>query len=76
MMADSVLPYIRRLTGEDKMIKSVMLRFIGIGESRLEHELQDLIRQQTNPTIAPLAQNEGIAIRLTAKASTDEEAVA
>ncbi|RYG73816.1 competence/damage-inducible protein A [Lentibacillus lipolyticus] len=76
MMTDSVLPYIRRLTGEDTMIKSVMLRFIGIGESRLEHELQDLIRQQTNPTIAPLAQNEGIAIRLTAKASTDEAALA
>ncbi|TMN23634.1 competence/damage-inducible protein A [Lentibacillus cibarius] len=75
MMANDILPYLQRLLGEDTIIKSVMLRFIGIGESRLEHELQDLIQQQTNPTIAPLAQNEGIATRLTAKAATDEEAL-
>ncbi|HLR61878.1 MAG TPA: competence/damage-inducible protein A [Lentibacillus sp.] len=74
MMTDSVLPHLQRLSGEETKIKSTMLRFTGIGESRLEHELQDIIRQQTNPTIAPLAQNEGVAIRLTAKAATDDEA--
>lgn len=74
MMTDEVIPHLKRLTGENMVIKSTMLRFTGIGESRLEHDLRDLIQQQTNPTIAPLAQNEGVAIRLTAKAETDHEA--
>ncbi|GAA0444989.1 competence/damage-inducible protein A [Lentibacillus halophilus] len=75
MMTDHVLPHLQRLTGEDRIIKSVMLRFIGIGESRIEHDIQDLIDQQENPTIAPLAQSEGVAIRLTAKAETDDAAL-
>ncbi|SFA76436.1 nicotinamide-nucleotide amidase [Lentibacillus halodurans] len=76
MMTDDVIPYLRQLTGESRVIKSTMLRFIGIGESHLEHKLRDLIHYQSNPTIAPLAQNEGVAIRLTAKANTDDEAAA
>lgn len=76
MMRNDVLPYLQNMPGGDSVIKSVMLRFIGIGESTLEHELSDLIQHQHNPTIAPLAQNEGVAIRLTAKAETDGEASA
>ena len=49
-----------------------MLKFIGIGESTLEHELIDLIQTQTNPTIAPLAQNDGVVIRITAKGENKE----
>lgn len=74
MMTDSVLPQLQQLAGEKMVIQSTMLRFTGIGESRLEHELRDLIHEQTNPTIAPLAQNEGVAIRLTSKAATSDEA--
>lgn len=74
MMSDRVLPYLQQLTGERSVIKSTMLRFIGIGESQLEDELSDIIQSQSNPTIAPLAQSEGVAIRLTAKANTEEEA--
>ncbi|MBP1949196.1 competence/damage-inducible protein A [Virgibacillus litoralis] len=74
MMSDKVMPYLQQLTGESSVIKSTMLRFIGIGESQLEDELSDIIQNQSNPTIAPLAQSEGIAIRLTAKANTQEEA--
>lgn len=74
MMTDQVLPYLQQLIGESTIIKSTMLRFVGIGESRLEDELSDIIKSQSNPTIAPLAQSEGVAIRLTAKASSDEEA--
>lgn len=76
MMTDSVLPRLKNQSGGGSVIKSVMLRFIGIGESTLEHELSDLIKRQTNPTIAPLAQSEGVAIRLTAKADSDNEAAA
>lgn len=74
MAAEQVLPYLSRLTGQRMTIKSRVLKFTGIGESRLEHELSDIIQSQTNPTIAPLAQKAGIIIRLTAKESSEEKA--
>ncbi|MCM3738979.1 competence/damage-inducible protein A [Oceanobacillus luteolus] len=69
---DEILPYLYKLTGKEQMIRSTILKFLGIGESTLEHELQDLIQKQTNPTIAPLATDDGIIIRLTAKADSSE----
>ncbi|WP_174613374.1 competence/damage-inducible protein A [Virgibacillus ihumii] len=75
MITNTVLPYLKQHTGEHTVIKSTMLRFTGIGESRLEAELKDIIHSQSNPTVAPLAQNEGVAIRVTAKASSAKEAL-
>src|SRR5699024_1828660 len=60
--------------GNQDIIKSTVLKFTGIGESQLEHEIADLIRTQTNPTIAPLAQHNGVVIRITAKEETEEKA--
>ena len=34
---------------------SHVIRFYGIGEAELETEVQDILDNQTNPTIAPLA---------------------
>lgn len=73
LFSDDILPFLYQLTGKEEVIKSTILKFIGIGESALEHELQELIHQQTNPTIAPLATDEGIIIRLTAKAASSDE---
>jgi len=73
IFTDDCLPYLRKLNGE-QIIESLVLRFIGIGESILEHRLQDLITNQSNPTIAPLSDRDGITIRLTAKASSKKEA--
>ncbi|WP_026906190.1 competence/damage-inducible protein A [Paucisalibacillus globulus] len=74
MMLDGVLPYLNKTFKQDEVIKSYVLRFIGIGESQLEHELKEIINKQQNPTIAPLAQNNGVVIRLTAKAKSEESA--
>src|SRR5699024_11251883 len=38
MTKDHVIPYLKKLTGEEMIIKSMVLRFIGIGESRLEQD--------------------------------------
>ena len=73
LVSNDVLPYLIKLTGNEEIIKSVVLKFIGIGESSLEHELRDLIHAQTNPTIAPLAQQDGVVIRLTAKERTADK---
>src|SRR5699024_836773 len=75
MITDHVIPAIIERTGVQTVIRSTMLRFIGIGESRLEHELKSIIEEQSNPTIAPLAQAPGVSIRLTAKADTSDEAI-
>lgn len=73
MTTDTVLPYLEEKNGKT-VIQSRVLKFFGVGESRLEHDLQDLIKSQNNPTIAPLAQKNGVTIRLTAKADTITEA--
>lgn len=69
IMSEHILPYIEQLYPTKSIIYSRMLRFIGIGESQLEHELQLLISNQTNPTIAPLATEGEVGLRLSAKAS-------
>ena len=75
IFSDDVLPYLRKLNGA-QVIQSLVLRLIGIGESILEYELTDIIRNQDNPTIALLTDRDGISIRLTAKAETESEAEA
>ena len=52
---------------------SKMLKFAGIGESNLEHQLIDLIQAQTDPTIAPYAKESEVTIRLTTRAQTASE---
>ncbi|MBE3570546.1 MAG: competence/damage-inducible protein A [Bacillales bacterium] len=55
-------------------IISRVLRFFGIGESQLETEIEDMIINQANPTIAPLAGDGEVTIRLTAKHRSKETA--
>ncbi len=74
IMEQSGFPYIINSFPNQSPIFSRMLRFIGIGESQLEHELRDLIAAQQNPTIAPLASNGEVALRLTAKAESEAKA--
>ncbi|WP_415425606.1 CinA family nicotinamide mononucleotide deamidase-related protein [Staphylococcus borealis] len=61
------------LMDDDSVIFSEQLRFAGIGESKVETELMDLIDHQDNPTIAPLAGTHEVYIRLTANADTKNE---
>ncbi|WP_047152566.1 competence/damage-inducible protein A [Aneurinibacillus tyrosinisolvens] len=68
------LPYLLSLLSENNIVYSKVLRFFGIGESALEESLIDLIDNQSNPTIAPLASEGEVTIRLTAQAQTAPEA--
>ncbi|MFC0524207.1 competence/damage-inducible protein A [Pontibacillus salicampi] len=74
IMDDGGFELIRSHFSLEDTIQSRMLRFISIGESHLAHDLQDLLDQQTNPTIAPLAAKGEVALRITAKAQTKEAA--
>jgi nicotinamide-nucleotide amidase len=55
-------------------IESRVLRFFGIGESTLETEIDDILMKQTNPTIAPLAGDGEVILRITAKHESIDEA--
>ena len=59
---------------QDGVIYSEILRTIGVGESRMESMVQDLIDSQTNPTIAPYAKDGEAILRVTARAETKEAA--
>lgn len=68
------IPYLQSLFPEQQVVHSKVLRFFGIGESALEEKLLELIEAQSNPTIAPLANDGEVTIRITAKARNIDEA--
>ncbi|PNZ34915.1 CinA family nicotinamide mononucleotide deamidase-related protein [Mammaliicoccus vitulinus] len=72
MVNQYLVPY---FLNEERVIFSESLKFVGIGESSLETELMDLIDQQTNPTIAPLAGQHEVSLRITANANTKQQAI-
>lgn len=67
-------PVLARWLNQGEVIISHVLRFYGIGEAELETRILDLLEAQTNPTIAPLASDGEVTLRITAKTSTKEEA--
>ncbi|MCA0983256.1 competence/damage-inducible protein A [Halobacillus yeomjeoni] len=75
LMTEYVLPHLRKTYDLKSEIVSEMMRFIGIGESSLEDELSDLISNQTNPTLAPLAGEGEVGLRITATGESHEEAI-
>lgn len=72
MFEASVLPYLRKK--QSMLFVSKMIKICGIGESKAETDILDLIEAQTNPTIAPYAKNSEVHFRVTAAAKSPEEA--
>ncbi|NQM13681.1 competence/damage-inducible protein A [Streptococcus suis] len=71
MFFESLLPF---LTQSQQQLYSRVLRFFGIGESQLVTVLADLIDKQTDPTLAPYAKVGEVTLRLSTKATSQEEA--
>ena len=67
-------PLLTDQTNENEMIVSHVLRFYGIGESELEVNVQHILGAQTNPTVAPLASDGEVTLRITAKAKDEQQA--
>lgn len=72
MVIESLIPYLNNLLGVEGKIVSRVMRFFGIGEAELETQILDLLEGQTNPTIAPLANDGEVTLRLTASGSDDD----
>jgi nicotinamide-nucleotide amidase len=74
MFRDYVRPKLQAVS--QGVIRSRLLRLSGMGESRLVEEIADLLAEQTNPTLAPLASDGEVRLRITAHAKTQAEAEA
>lgn len=71
MFEESVLPYLQK--DNYKVLYSKMVKVCGIGESKAETIVKDLMDAQTNPTIAPYAKTGEVHFRITALAKSKEE---
>lgn len=69
-----VVPYLKKRS--PFTICSSMVKLIGVGESRAETIIKDMIDSQTNPTIATYAKTGECDIRVTARAGSEQEAMA
>ena len=72
MFTNHVVPFLRKKSEE--VFVSRTLKIIGLGESKIEDMLSDLITAQTNPTIAPYAKVGEVHVRLTASAKSEAAA--
>lgn len=75
MFEKSIVPYLSARFGFQGAIVSRVLRTYGLGESALEERIKKYILAQSNPTLALLARNGEIHVRITAKAASEVEAV-
>jgi nicotinamide-nucleotide amidase len=74
LMTAEVLPRLAASSGSEQVIASVLLRTWGRPESEVAEVLDDLYTGSVNPSLAFLASNSEIKIRITAKAPTAVEA--
>jgi len=72
MFDNHAVRYLQKFS--DGILVSKILRVAGLGESAMAEKVQDIIDKQTNPTVAPYAKDFEAILRITAKASTKEEA--
>ncbi|HKL98480.1 MAG TPA: competence/damage-inducible protein A [Mobilitalea sp.] len=72
MFNNSMLPYLKKL--QNQVFVSKMVKVCGIGESKAETMILDLIEGQRNPTIAPYAKTGEVHFRVTCSADTKDEA--
>ncbi len=76
MTEDHVIPWLRQRFALGEVLRSRVLKVSGVGESRVDDWIGDLIRTQQNPTVGVLASPEAVRIRITARAANEEEAAA
>lgn len=64
MLKNYVIPYLSKLSS--KYFASKTINVIGIGESKMEEMIMELIKHQTNPTIAPYFKDKSLTLRVMA----------
>ena len=72
MFEKSIMPYLSKL--QSCVIFSQTVKVCGMGESKAETMVQDLIDEQSNPTIATYAKTGEVHLRVTARAEDEKAA--
>jgi nicotinamide-nucleotide amidase len=75
LMEHAVVPYLRRRFNLTSVIKARILHTAGVGESQIDDRIGDL-ETLSNPTVGLAAHSGQVDVRITAKASSLEEAEA
>ena len=68
-----VIPYLERIT--KRIILSKSIRVFGMGESAVDNLLGKMMFSMQNPTVAPYAKMGEVLLRVTASATTKDDAV-
>lgn len=76
MLRGRVLPLLVETFGLREMLVTRVLRTTGVSESEIDNKIGDLFRAGVNPSIAVLAHLGEVHVKMTAKASTREAAIA
>ena len=73
MWSETIAPFLQKKMGAARgLIEYKVLKVCGLGESRVDEQIGDLIRGSTNPVIGLLASPGEIRIRLTARGKNRE----
>lgn len=73
LLAEAVLPYLRRRFNLTGILKAKVLRTVGLGESMLDEKIGEL-EKLINPTVGLAAHAGQVDVRITAKAGSEAEA--
>jgi competence/damage-inducible protein CinA-like protein len=73
LLEENIIPYLRKRLNLRGIIKSRILRTAGMGESQIDHKIEDLERL-SNPTVGLSAHPGRVDIRITAKAESEASA--
>lgn len=74
MLENSIIPLLRDRFNLDSLIHYRVLHICGIGESRIDQIISDLMTDLQNPTVGVLASPAKVRIRIAAKANSKAEA--
>ena len=73
MFENQVKPFLK--SKQEYTLVSRVLRVAGVGESKMETLVKDIIENSENPTVAPYAKDNEAILRITAKAHNEYEAM-
>ena len=76
MYTHCLRPWLLQTFGSQGYIKSLYMKIYDMGEAFIEERLMDLVKHQTNPTIAMYARPGFVEVRLTAKGADEKDAAA
>ena len=70
---EKVMPYL--MERRENVIASRNVHIFGMGESAVENEISEIMKNSKNPTIAPYCKEGEVRLRITASAKSEKEAL-